>query len=420
MMNITVALRQLVASDRELKPLFTLLSERLEAQGATVILLPSEAGNGKLFKFWGVQVALALAQAGSFRTESANNPGIRFYYGSQRPEESLNLIAAIAWEVLRNKEVINYSLARRWEHWKRLCYYNFLRKVEVPSILIEFQHFEFKEDTILQLADCIVNGLAYCYGLSGKNWRDTGNESAKGLVHGYDQTFVDDKDVDDEEIKPPGFSREKQEDGGRIAASHGITLSPETGAEGGQTTSPTALILTLPETKAEGGDQTAAVTSEVSGEESRRQNDGGVEEQETVVKPVPEEPIARELPTSDNSKERSVAVGTGTIALKTRTRRYHWSGNPLAPPGEGPIYFFERRTGLLDASLPIERSWIPMPGSNVSIRSISVDHIGQMAWCNKGAEAYSEASNVLAQLKDLRNAVLLPEGTPSNYTVKKE
>ncbi|MGI9953308.1 hypothetical protein V3F56_13180 [Moorellaceae bacterium AZ2] len=296
-MNITVALRQMAEPGAELKSLFEVLSQKLEAKGVHVILLPAKAGDGILLQLWEVQVAFAFTQIGKVDGGNSVDRSLCFYPSSnKRRKESLAIIAAIVREMLLSKEIISYSLARRWDHLKQFRYYSFLKNTEVPVVLIELRHFPLTQEKIERLTSWIVNGLNYYYGQMETQEAEESKPDCQ-LANGGHQSLA----------------AEQEEPLGECS---------------------------LPEEKAE--EKTAAQSEgeelETMEEETEEKTEAALSQQAKLD--------SGETPTvkNDNLKVAiPAAPNTGTVNVRVAGKRRYWGGNPLAPPGDGPIYFFERR-----------------------------------------------------------------------------
>lgn len=393
-MSITVALRQLVEPSAELKSFLAVLSEKLETKGATVILLPPKASDGRLLKMWQVQAALAFTQIGNFSSEGSISPGLRFYYCSKRQEESLGIIAAIVREMLRSKEIISYGLAGRWEHWKKLCYYNFLTSAEVPSVLIELQYFELNAETISRLTDWIINGLNHFYGqVEAKE----AEESTPSCQSENSESMAD--------------SLTREEDGFR-----NVPLSETTpySATEEKAEEQTEEKVEEEEPEQQSEEQKREKTEEQTGEQTEKNAEDDIkatsEEKTGVAAPqTPTEAEAGKSEKNETTIKRPATANAGPAATRVGSRRRYRGGNPLAPPGDGPIYFFERKAGSPELPPLISQLWTQAPRPSAHGNPAWVKNVGQTGIPNRRITFGQESvTNAPSQLKKLASALLPP------------
>lgn len=403
--NKTIVLRPLKGPDKGFNTLLTTLSRKLQGQGANVLIVPATARDGRLFRLWQTQVLFAFSQ----KDTSGIEPGLRFFYALKKREESLGLIAALVRAMLTSENPPGYYIPSPWEHFKNFRYYHLLNNAGVPSVLIEFCQVELDAAFINNLTVWLVNGLTQYFRepLSEdtivklqamlSSWRDTFLQSRLAeesrSTPGRPAAKLEEPLPAEDKITPLDATIEIagestiQNDETPAGINAGVTgepleiqVTPE--EQGKRELTPEKLTIAPVETVKEGQELPEAVETTVN--EPTLPSNSGTEEIPARISPEsmgqPDTPsLGASHPQPENSTAKPVlvqsqpetsplvtattgspALESGTVpvtetipdrpgALTRRTKRRH-RGNSFVPPGDGPVFIFQRPPEL--ASFP--------------------------------------------------------------------
>lgn len=402
--NKTIVLHPLAGQDPTLTSLLTTLSQELQGQGASVLIVPATTSDGQLFRLWQTQVLFAFSQ----KDTAGSEPALRFFYSPKRREESLGLIAALVQTMLRSGSPLSYTIPGAWERFKNFRYRRLLNNAEVPSILIEFCQVHLEAEFIHNITTWLVEGLTWyfqkplaeetIFKLQSllQRFRDAfllpglpeGNNSRESkTIPGQDEVLAKkSQDISREPqyqasateqvkketapsegepiAKPPagpsdvpiqiGEKRDaepgtiegaaRKENGGKIIEAVTITSTGEDSEAEATTNLDKAAIPGRSEMQVQAG----------LPEQDQEQGRGGVAEQ--AKKSPPNELVTTErhvnqgATTAKDSVSRSLvspSAPSGQIHNVRKGKGRH-RGNPFSPPGDGPVFIFKRP---LDASL---------------------------------------------------------------------
>lgn len=353
-MNTTIILRALGAPGPSFQDFLERLGVALEERSFRVLGLPPKSSNGKLFRLWQANLLLVIADRSLDRTFL--EPTLRFFHSFKKAEESLAVIAAIVQEMLLNRDGINYSLAKKWEHIIRPTYFRLLQDSEVPAVLLELHGSSILEAVGKRLENRIVEGITrYFRGLYQVFIDDPlGNYCSSCTPENEDiaQSLPNRKEKPTEvkeEIDNKGENDKKAMVS--LAVQTREKISPLDGQKGED----------FEEVREEGQEYVAEMKSNEK------------EPQEEEVKEVSlngEKQLDKETP----------RLGLPLTEAKLKRRPRYWGNNPLAPPGDGPIYYFEPYSPAeIPPSVPFNSTFpslhVPDPLSSLKELALSLKRV---------------------------------------------
>lgn len=403
--NKTIVLRPLPGPDKGFNTLLTSVSQKLQGLGANVLILPATARDGRLFRLWQTQVLFAFSQ----KDTSGIEPGLRFFYALKKRDESLGLIASLVRAMLTSENPPCYSIPGPWEHFKNFRYYHLLNNAGVPSVLIEFCQVELDAAFINNLTVWLVNGLTEYFRepldedtvvklqamLSG--WRDTFLQSRpskeRPSATGRSAAKLEDPLPAEEKITPRDATIDiagegtVQDDATPAGINAGVAGEPPEvpvipEEQEKSESAPEKLTIATAETVKEGQDlpeaeettinepalpsssETEEVPARISSKskgqpETPSLGASQLEPENATAKPAPVQSRSETSPlatatTGSPAPEPGLVPVTETLpgrpeALTPRTKSRH-RGNTFVPPGDGPVFIFQRPTEL--ASFP--------------------------------------------------------------------
>lgn len=289
-MATTIILKAIGTQSPALQDFLEGLGIALKERNFQVLGLPPRFSDGKLFRIWQANLLLVIADRSSDKIYL--EPTLRFFYSLRKAEESLKFIAVIVQEMLVNRDGINYSLAKKWEHIIRPTYFKLLQGSDVPAVLLELHGPGIQEDLRKRLETRIVEGIARYFAL--------GDSSSYMLEEDIEQSFLDMKERST-------IVREK------------IDVK-------------------------EGNDEEITPSLDGTNEDLgkvQEENKGYVTEMKSI-----EEETQEGVKKVSHNREKQLDKETPKMELhlteaKLKRRPRYWGSNPLAPPGDGPIYYFE-------------------------------------------------------------------------------
>lgn len=313
-MNTTIILRALGAPGPSFQGFLERLGVALEERSFRVLGLPPKSSNGKLFRLWQANLLLVIADRSLDRTFL--EPTLRFFHSFKRAEQSLAVIAAIVQEMLLNRDGINYSLAKKWEHIIRPTYFRLLQDSEVPAVLLELHGSSILEEVRKRLENRIVEGIT-------RYFRDLYQEVVDVPLGNCSSYKPETDDIAQSLANRKGKLTEVKEE---------IDSKGENGKKA---------IVSLAE-------QTREKISPLDGQKGEDVEEVQEEGQKhgAEMKSKEKEPQEEEVKEVSHKGEKQLDKETPKLELplteaKLKRRRRYWGSNPLAPPGDGPIYYFE-------------------------------------------------------------------------------
>ncbi|SMB97645.1 hypothetical protein SAMN00808754_1904 [Thermanaeromonas toyohensis ToBE] len=310
-MNMTIILRALGAPDPSLQGFLERLGVALDKRSFRVLGLPPKSSDGKLFRLWQANLLLIIADRSLDKTYL--EPTLRFFHSFKKAEESLGIIAAIVQEMLLNRDRINYSLARKWEHIIRPTYFRLLQDSDVPAILLELHGSRILEVVGNGLENRIVEGITRYF---------------KGLYQGAGDDSICSCSARREGVGQLLPSRKEEP----TEVNQDINGMVENNQE--------AIVSLALET----GERASPLERQKSQDFEEVQEEG--QEYAAEMKSNEKEPQEEEVKEVSHNGEKQLDKETPRLELplteaKLKRRPRHWGSNPLAPPGDGPIYYFE-------------------------------------------------------------------------------
>ncbi|MCG0278902.1 MAG: hypothetical protein L5656_10335 [Thermanaeromonas sp.] len=281
-MPVTVVLKAMGTQSQALQDLMDGLGVALKERGFQVLALPVRSSDGKLFRMWQAGLLLAVAEWPAEKVYP--EPTLRFFYSFRKAEKSLRFIATVVQEILINRDGLNYTLARKWEHIIRPAYFRFLQDSDVPAVLLELHGIGEHEELRKRIQTRIVEGVERYFTLDDNSKLSTSEVSSV-----------------EKNISPTSMDY-VTEDFGEV----------------------------------EEADQIEQVEEVEEAEEEVQQESVGCLLETKSIEKAPEEEIGKIDP---NREKEHLNVLMTEARLGRRPR--HWGSNPLAPPGDGPIYYFE-------------------------------------------------------------------------------
>lgn|GEM_PF-4685277 len=327
----TIILKAMGTQSPALQGFLEGLGVALKERNFQVLRLPPRFSDGKLFRIWQANLLLVIADRSSDKIYL--EPTLRFFYSLRKAEESLKFIAAIVQQMLVNRDGINYSLAKRWEHIIRPAYFKLLQDSDVPAVLLELHGPGIQEDLRKRLETRIVEGIARYFAL--------GDSSSY---------MLENEDIEQSLLNMKESSTMFQEE---------IDVKEENSEE----TTPSL-------------DGTNEDLGKVQ-EENK--------EYVTEMKSIEEETQEKVKKVSHNG-EKQLDKETPRLELplteaKLKRRPRYWGSNPLVPPGDGPIYYFEPHIPVeVPPAIPanITSSPVPIivdPLRNLKNLALSLKHV---------------------------------------------
>lgn len=353
-MNTTIILRALGAPGPSLQGFLESLGIALEERGFRVLGLPPKSSNGKLFRLWQANLLLVIADRSLDRT--LLEPTLRFFHSFKKAEQSLAVIAAIVQEMLLNRDGINYSLAKKWEHIIRPTYFRLLQDSEVPAILLELHGPGILEEVRKRLENRIVEGIT-------RYFRDLYQEVVDAPSSKCSNYNPETDDIVQSLANGKGKLTEVKEE---------IKEEIDSQGENGKK----AIVSLAEQTKEKICPLDAQKGEDV--EEVQEEGQKHEAEMQSKEKEFQEE----EVKEASHKGEKRLGKETPKLELpltqtKLKRRPRYWGSNPLAPPGDGPIYYFEPYSPAeVPPSVPINNTFpslpVPNPLSNLKELALSL------------------------------------------------
>ncbi len=254
-----------------------------------MLQLPPKSSDGRLLQVWRARLLLIIAPGSGDNTSKEID--LKFYYSIKGSEDSLEVIGAIIEEMLLHKELFNYSLAPMWELMLRPAYYRLLHNSQTPSVLIEVRRATALEASSACLSDRIAQGIARYFQVLPQASQDNNPGN---------YPYAEPVRVDGLQDKTEEPSPSDQGDVARVGV-----VAKEESAE-------MSAGMKMP---------TEEIPAEAEGKPAQEQYN-------RELSPEPD----RSLHSSPNQSPKGA---------RPKARPRYWSGNPLAPPEDAPIYYIK-------------------------------------------------------------------------------